>query len=147
MGRLAHLVCGAILATMLATTLVFAASGTTDANEASTTARLTTETRVQLQAALQLHIDRTTVRGIYPTVDLKSGKVGGLHPAAGHPMILRLGDYYVLCAQFRDDAGKAVSVDFYVANRDRGFTIFRVEFSNRAPLETLLKNGIATMLE
>lgn len=114
---------------------------------AAKTVKIATGTRVQLQAALQTHIDRTTVQGVYPKVDLKSGKVSALHPAAGHPMILSLGDYYVLCADFRDATGAPVNVDFYVAKRDRGFSIFQVEFANRAPLEALVKNGIATMLQ
>ena len=109
--------------------------------------RLAIQTRVQLQAVLQTHIDRTTVSGVYPKVDLRSGKVSALHPAASHPMILSLGDYYVLCADFRDAQGTPVNVDFYVAKRDRGFSIFQVEFANRAPLERLVKSGLAMMLQ
>lgn len=109
--------------------------------------KLDTESRVQLQTAMRMHIDRVSVKGTYPNLDLKSGAVRMLHPAASHPMILSMGTYYVLCADFRDDAGKPVNVDFYVARKDKGFSIFQVEVANRAPLEALMKTGAAVMLE
>ena len=90
---------------------------------------------------MQAHIDRTTTAGVYPKLDLASGHVTKLHPVTGHPMILRMGDDYVLCADFRDAAGKPVNVDFYLAPREKGVTVFQVEVANRAPLEALMKAG------
>lgn len=109
--------------------------------------KASTELRVLLQVAMQTHIDRITVAGRYPVVDLKSGAVRSLHPAATHPMVLRMGEYYVLCADFRDDAGQPVNVDFYVAKGDKRFTVFQVEVANRAPLDSLMKAGVVRMLE
>ncbi|MDE1950019.1 MAG: hypothetical protein KGL43_12405 [Burkholderiales bacterium] len=109
--------------------------------------RISTETRVQLQAAMQLQIDRSTVAGSYPVVDLGTGRLRNLHPAAGHPMMLRLGEAFVLCADFRDDAGVPVNVDFYLARRQGRFAVFQVEIANRGPLDALLKSGVARMLE
>jgi hypothetical protein len=117
------------------------------AQAAGSPGKVSTDERVQLQSAMQMHIDRTTVAGSYPVLNLATGKVRQLHPAAAHPMMLRLGDYYVLCADFRDDAGKAVNVDFYLARNDRKFTVFQVEVANRAPLDGLVKEGLARMLE
>lgn len=62
-------------------------------------------------------------------------------------MIVRIGEYYVLCADFRDDAGKTVNVDLYLAKKDKGFVVFKVEIANRAPLDALVKSGMARMLE
>lgn len=114
---------------------------------AETSARLSTETRVQLQSAMRMYIDKVTVAGNYPNLDFKSGKVRNLHPAAAHPMILRMGEFYVLCVDFRDDAGASVNVDFYLSKKDKGYAIFQVEVANRAPLEALVKSGTAAMLE
>lgn len=109
--------------------------------------RVSTETRVQLQAAMQLQIDRSTISGSYPVVDLGTGRLRNLHPAAGHPMMLRLGEAFVLCADFRDDAGAPVNVDFYLARKQGRFAVFQVEIANRSPLEALVKSGVARMLE
>jgi hypothetical protein len=121
--------------------LLFCASAT------AAEGKLDTQTRVLLQAAMQTHIERTTVAGRYPKVELASGQVKQLYPAAGHPMVLRMGQYYVLCADFRDDAGKAVNVDFYLTEKAKGFSVFQVEIANRAPLEALVKAGAARMLD
>ena len=47
----------------------------------------------------------------------------------------------------RDEAGKAVNIDFYVARAERRFQVFQMEVANRAPLETLVKAGVARMLD
>jgi len=110
-------------------------------------ARVSVDTRVQLQAAMQSHIERSTVAGVFPFVDLRTGQVRKLHPGSAHPMMLRFGEHFVLCTDFRDEAGRAVNIDFYVARNDRRFQVFQVEVANRAPLEALVKSGAARMLE
>jgi len=125
--------------------LLLAATGARASADTST--KLSIESRTQLQAAMQSHIDRISIGGVFPYVDLKTGQVRKLHPAAGHPMMLRLGDHFVLCADFRDEAGKAVNIDFYVARAERRFQVFQMEVANRAPLETLVKAGVARMLD
>lgn len=129
----------------LAMAVSFGMIGSTFA--ADTPAKLSTETRVHLQSALRMHIDKTAVAGNYPNLDFKSGKVRMLHPASSHPMILRMGDFYVLCVDFRDDAGASVNVDFYMAKKDKGFSTFQVEVANRSALEALVKTGAAMMVE
>jgi hypothetical protein len=105
------------------------------------------DVRTPLQAAMQQHIDRTLVDGAYPKIDLATGKVIKLYPAVAHTMVLQMGAHYVLCVDFRDAAGKPVTVDFYLASGDKGFRVFQVEFGNRAPLEALVKAGTARMLK
>lgn len=106
-----------------------------------------TDLQVRLQSAMQSHIDRTAVNGIYPSVDLRNGQIRQFHPAAGHPMVLRLGENYVLCTDFRDASGKPVNVDFYLSPKGKGFSVFQVEFANRAPLQALMQAGVARMLD
>jgi hypothetical protein len=112
-----------------------------------TPAPLTTHTRVQLQAAMQQHIDRIASTGAYPALDLRTGQVRLLQPASGHPMVLQMASYYVLCTTFHDEAGKPVNADFYLLKGPRGFAVFQTEFDNRAPLDGLVKSGVARMLK
>lgn len=97
--------------------------------------------KASLQAAMQRYIDRGLVDRRYLAVDLASGEVRKLSPVAGHPMILRMGPYFVLCSDFRDDKGAFVNVDFYVASSASGYVVFRSEIGNRQPLELLMKAG------
>ena len=107
---------------------------------------LEVQTRMQLQASMQRHIDRTSIIGAYPKMNLATGKLDQLHPAAAHPRIVSLGEQFVLCADFRDAEGKNVPVDFYMARDDQKWTVFQVEFDNRAPLKALMTSGVARMV-
>lgn len=128
---------------LFAGVLAAAAAGATLA--APSAHALEMETRMQLQAAMQRHISRTTIAGVYPKMNLATGQVEKLHPAAGHPRVVTLGEQYVLCSEFRDADGKQVSVDFYLARDDQRWTVFQVEFDNRAPLKALMSSGVAKM--
>ena len=70
-----------------------------------------------------------------------------LHPYTAHPMILRMGQYYVLCSDFRDDAGKSVNIDFYMARRGKGYVVFQMAVSHREQLEKLMKVGKVEMVD
>ena len=104
-------------------------------------------TRAGLQSAMQQHIDRHLVEGAYLQVNLENGSIRPLHPAAAHPMILRMGEHFVLCTDFRDREGKSVNVDFYVARRGKGYVVFHTEIENRGPLERLMKASKVVMLK
>ena len=94
------------------------------------------------------HIDKSVVDGVFLHVDLGVGKVEEFAPAKAHPMILRMGEYFVLCTDFRDKDGKSVNnIDFYVARHGKGFVIFQTEVNNRAALEKLMKEGKAAMID
>ncbi|MEO8250516.1 MAG: hypothetical protein ABI589_14230 [Burkholderiales bacterium] len=110
-------------------------------------ADLTTAEKASLQAGMQQHIDRNLVEGAYLRLDLATGGVSKLHPVTAHPMILRLGQYYVLCSDFRDDKGAAVNVDFYMASRGKSFVVFDTVVDHRAELEKLMKDGKASMVK
>ena len=101
------------------------------------------ETKVRLQSDLQKHIYRSLVNGAFHTLDSKTGEVIALYPRVSHPMILQMGEYYVMCADFRDDAGNDVDIDFYMIKKPRGYQVFRAEVNNHALLEGLMRDGIA----
>ena len=97
--------------------------------------------KAALQAAMVQHIDRQTVAGAFLHIDFNKGEVEKLAPAKAHPMMLSMGEHFVLCTTFRRVNGKDVNIDFYVAKGDRGFTIFHTEVDNRGPLMALIKAG------
>ena len=103
--------------------------------------------KASLQAGLQQHIDRNLVDGAYLRLNPGTGEVTKLHPVTAHPMILRMGSYYVLCSDFRDAKGEAVNVDFYMAPRGKGYVVFHAAAAQRADLEKLMKAGKAEMVD
>ena len=108
----------------------FAASPTINAAE-----------KASLQAAMFQHIDRQLIQGSFLHVDFKGGVVEKLSPAKAHPMMLKLGNHYVLWTSFRCADGKDVNVDFYAARSDGGYSIFHTVIDNRGPLMALIKAG------
>jgi hypothetical protein len=105
------------------------------------------EMRTRLQADLQKHIYRSMADGVYHALDSKSGDVLKLHPLTNHPVIMTMGDYYVMCADFRDHRGKKVDVDFYMLENRGRFQVFRAEANNHKMLAKLVKKGKATLLK
>jgi hypothetical protein len=106
-----------------------------------------TANKAALQAAMQRHIDRSLVDGAYLHLDFDSGDVRKLHPVKAHPMILQMGEYFVLCSDFRDKTGKLVNVDFYLARHDRSYVVFHSAVDDRINLERLMKKRTITRLQ
>ena len=103
--------------------------------------------KVNLQASMQRHIDTLTVNGAYLHFDPAAGEVQRLHPVTAHPVIMQMGDNFVLCFDFKDDAGKDVAVDFYMARKGKSFVVFHAAVSNRQALQKLMKAGKVTRAE
>lgn len=97
--------------------------------------------KAALQAAMQRHIDRQLVDGVYLYLDSETGTVEALHPVVAHPMILRMGERFVLCSDFRDDDGNSVNVDFYLAPRGDSFVVFHAAIDDRELLQRLMRAG------
>lgn len=104
-------------------------------------ATLAAQEKAALQAAMQHHIDRQLVQGAYLYLVPGSGQVRVLHPVTSHPMILRMGAHFVLCADFIDAVGRPVNVDFYLAPRGNGYVVFHAAVAQRAQLEAWMKSG------
>lgn len=103
--------------------------------------------KAALQAAMRQHVDRQLVHGSFLDMDLASGAVRKLHPVTAHPVLLRMGAYYVLCTDFRDSEGKPVNIDFYMARRGKSYAVFRTEVNNHAALDRLISAGKVERLE
>jgi hypothetical protein len=108
---------------------------------------LTLSERAALQATMFGYIDREAIKGSFLHVDISRGTVEPISPVKAHPMIVRTGDYFVLCTNFRREDGKDVNVDFYPAKRDAGFEVFHTEIDNHGPLEQLINRGKAPLAE
>ena len=103
---------------------------------------VTTTEKIMLQAAMQQSIARQLVDGKYYYFETKAAEVHTLYPAKTHPMIMRMGEHFILCTNFRRDSGEAVNVDFYVARQGDGFVIFDTVIDDRAPIKKLMKAGL-----
>jgi hypothetical protein len=103
--------------------------------------------KAALQAAMQKHIERGLVDGAYLHFDLSSGVVRELAQVKAHPVILMMGEYFVLCSDFRDKAGKAVNIDYYLARRGKSYVVFHSEVDNRDQLMALIQKGKVTHLK
>lgn len=119
-------------AILLASLVVQAAQASDPANAAL---------KVRLQAAMQSHIERSTIEGAYTFFSLDQGKISRFYPSKAHVMTLKSNGYYVLCSEFRNDKGENTPVDFYLVPKDKGFQVIRTEINNRSPLEKLMKAG------
>jgi len=90
---------------------------------------------------MQHHIDRNLVEGSYLHLQPENGEVQRLQPVTPHPIIMKIGQYFDLCFDFRDANGKAVEIDFYLARRNRSFVVFHAAIENRAMLKRFMKAG------
>ena len=59
-----------------------------------------------------------------------------------HPMILQMGEHFILCSDFRDGSGTSVNVDFYVARQDDAFVVFDTVVDDREPIQRLMRAGL-----
>ena len=96
---------------------------------------------VSLQAAMQIHIDQNLVDGALLQLDDKTGKVRPLYPAKAHPKIMALGRYYYLCANFRDELGNEVMVNFFAVKDHDRYVIFYTDFDDNKELEHLIEKN------
>jgi hypothetical protein len=137
-GRMLH---RAALAALLAL------AGVSSPAPARAAETLTTADKVALQSTMAQFIDQHTVGDAFLHVDPRTGEVQKLYPVTQHPMIVRLNNIVVLCADLRTKDGKVVNADFY-ATKDAGqYVIFQTEIGNREPLQALIMKGAASLLE
>ncbi len=106
-------------------------------------AAMGTADKARLQAAMQQHIERSLVNGAILHLDTDTGEVRALYPTQAHPMIISLGENFVLCADLRDKAGNTMPLDLYMAQSGRSYKVFHSEINNRVPLKKFIKKGLA----
>lgn len=119
----------------------------TGASAIADDAGLSLADKAALQAAMQMHVERQSIDGGLLYLDQESGEVRTLHPVTAHPMILSMKPYYVLCFDFRDDQGKAVPVDYYMARNGNGYTVFHSAVADRKLLRELMQSGRVQRLQ
>jgi hypothetical protein len=107
----------------------------------ATEEQLSPSDKASLQASMQQHIDRNLVGGAYLYFDPSQGEVSRIYPVVAHPMMMRMGEFFVLCSDFRDATGASVPVDFYMARRGKAYVVFQALVAQRAQLEVLIKAG------
>jgi len=107
----------------------------------------TTELKAKLQASMQRSVERRLVDGALLSLDFETGETTQLYPVEAHPMILAMGDHFVLCSDLKALDGTSKTVDYYMAKNGNRYSIFRTEIDNRAPLKALMKAGKAHHLE
>ena len=90
---------------------------------------------------MQLHIDRNLVDGAVLHLNMETGDVRRLYPMKAHPLILRMGEYFVLCSDFQDAAGKQANVDFYIARDRNTYVVFHTAVDDRIFLERMTGEG------
>ena len=107
---------------------------------------LTLSEKAAIQAFMQRHVDGKLIDGALLYLNQKTDEVQRLHPVTAHPMILTMDEHYVLCFDFRDDSGKTVPVDYYIARRDSEYVVFHTSVAERTLLKRLMSGGKVSRL-
>ena len=97
--------------------------------------------KTALQVAMQQHVDRQTVEGSYLFFDRETQSVSSLAPVAAHPMILTMGEHYILCFDFLDAAGEKVELDYYLARKGESFVVFHEAIAQRDVVRAMMQAG------
>ena len=103
----------------------------------------TLDEKAGLQAAMLRHIDRQLVDGAYLHLDRATGEARQLYPTKAHPMILTLGDSFVLCSEFKDGSGATANIDFYMARNGSSYVVFETAVDDRDMLMRWMSEGKA----
>lgn len=96
----------------------------------------------ELQVVMQRHIDSILIDGAIRSVDFETGNFQDFYPTGAHTMVMGLGTDYVLCSDLTTKEGASVPVDFYITETASGFSVYQTEIDNRAPLQSLIKQGL-----
>ncbi len=70
--------------------------------------------RTDIQSAMQGYIDHQTIDGVYRLYDPVDGRLLHLENANLHAGIVKKGEFYVSCADFTDQGGRKIDIDFLV---------------------------------
>lgn len=100
---------------------------------------------VELQAAMQSHIDQSIVNGALLAIDANTGNLNQYYPTKAHPKVMTMGDNFVLCAEVVDDDGKESMANFYVAREGSRYVVFQTTFGADPALERMMKDGRVAM--
>ena len=99
------------------------------------------EDRVALQLALMAYVDSKTFDGRFLHFDVERKELRGLHSANLFPMIVPATGFYFLCADFRDDQGGKVDVDFVATRTEGGFRVIQTMINHRAVVHEIIRRS------
>ena len=71
--------------------------------------------RLNIQTAMGSHVNQNTIQGDYIMYDAVKGELKKLKLTKLHSGIVKKGNFFVSCADFEDQRGKAYDIDFLVA--------------------------------
>lgn len=103
--------------------------------------------QIQLQVTMKKAINARTVDGKFNYFDAETDSVVSLYPAKSHSMILKMGESYILCSDFRNESGKKVSIDFYVVRKDDSFAVIDTVIGNRDSIRRMMKKGAVVIVK
>ncbi|PWR02909.1 hypothetical protein DKT77_10080 [Meridianimarinicoccus roseus] len=96
----------------------------------------------ELQVVMQRYIDSKLIDGAMRAVDYETGEIRSYYPTEAHTMVMGLNGDYVLCSDLTNKDGTSVPVDFYITETPAGYVVYQTEINNRAPLQSLIKQGL-----
>ncbi|MEM8777163.1 MAG: hypothetical protein AAGF53_19235 [Pseudomonadota bacterium] len=99
-----------------------------------------------LQIVMQRHIERSMIDGAIIHIDDEAGEIFKLFPTKAHALIMKGADFFVLCADLKDEAGRSFEVDYYLVESPRGFKVVRTEVDNREVLKKMVRAGLVSKL-
>jgi hypothetical protein len=76
--------------------------------------------REDIQKSMNSFISHQSIGGVMSLYDAVDGKLLRLKLDSLHSGIVKKGDFYVSCADFVDQSGRAIDVDFLVLPGERG---------------------------
>lgn len=77
--------------------------------------------RMSVATAMKSHIDYHIIDGKYLIYDAASNVMRSLTFATLHDGIVKKGDFYVSCADFLDDKGNKLDLDFLIVKQDEDY--------------------------
>jgi len=107
--------------TLLATVLLLAAPLAMAGDDAS----IKSFQRVAIQTAMGEHVKTNTLDSSYIIYDNQKGELKKLTLDKLHEGIVRKGDFFVSCADFRDSSGKLYDLDFLVAQQGDDYRVIQ----------------------
>jgi len=117
----------------LAAILIFAAPSVALAD------KIDAETHIGLQIALEQHIKVNSATGYYRFEDISAQQSLELTLLHLHPVIYKIGGSYLMCADFLDDSGETVLLDFIIDRREMGYIVTSIHRGQRSFFSRILE--------
>lgn len=102
---------------LIAGTILLLITGLTLPAAAADDPSIKGDLRKNIHSAMNSHIESNTFDGDYIIYDAVEGKLLELEFKDLHSGIVKKGDFYVSCADFKDDEGTLYDIDFLVVEK------------------------------